>query len=198
MLLRKIALTGILLSISTQTAWSQEQGQNLTNLRNAGGFSCEEVVPVLTTSGRQLEKTAFLQWTAGYTTAAARSNSLVDIFPLADTWELVRMIALICNEAPDISYESATRTALGRLRPFWVHEQSEIIVLNDPGGRQVEMYQSVVAPLQERLSSLGFNITVDGQFGDQTGNIIRQLNEQRGSQPWLTPDGELLYLLTLP
>lgn len=155
-------------------------------------------MPVLAAPGNQIEKTAFLQWTAAYATAAARSNSLIDIFPLADTSELVVMVSLICRESMSINYEAALRAALGRLQNYWIRESTDVVTLNDPGGRQVILFVEAIRQMQIDLNRLGSNIPVDQVYGNQTGNAVRQLNESRGAAPWLTPDGSLLYILTRP
>jgi hypothetical protein len=170
----------------------------VVNVRNAGAFTCEEVLPALAAPGREIEKTAFLQWTAAYATAAARSNGLIDVFPLADTVELVRMTSMLCRESPSASYETALRTAIGRLRPYWVRQQPQFLTLNDPGGRTVGIYAEAVAQLQRDLVRMGARITVDGAYGNQTGSAVQALNRARGATPWMTPDGEVLYLLTRP
>lgn len=172
--------------------------QQIVNVRNAGAFSCEEVLSSLQASGREIEKTAFLQWTAAYATAASRSNGLIDVFPIGDTWELLSMTALVCRENPQLNYESALRTAIFRLQPYWVRTSSDFVTLTDPLGRTVQYYVEGVRPLQEALIRLGGQIQADGAYGNQTGNTIRRLNEARGSTAWMTPDGELLYQLTIP
>ena len=190
-----LAVCLMITSVNPSIAQSNEQ---IVNVRNAGAFTCEETLPALSSPGREIEKTAFLQWTAAYVTAASRSNSLIDAFPLANTNELVLMTSLVCRENLTITYETALRTAIGRLRNYWVRQSPEAITLNDPGGRTVLFYAEAVAQLQRDLQSLGANISVDGVYGNQTGNAVRALNEARGSAPWLTPDGALLYTLTRP
>jgi hypothetical protein len=168
------------------------------NVRNAGAFTCEEVLPALSSPGREIEKTAFLQWTAAYATAASRSNSLIDVFPLGNTYELVVMTSLICRENLTSTYETALRAAIGRLRNYWIRQSPEVMTLNDPGGRTVLFYAEAVQQLQQDLQGVGARLIVDGAYGNQTGNAIRELNEARGLAPWLTPDGALLYMLTRP
>ena len=175
-----------------------QNNEQIVNVRNAGAFTCEETLPALSSPGREIEKTAFLQWTAAYVTAASRSNSLIDVFPLANTGELVLMTSLVCRENLTVSYETALRAAIGRLQNYWVRQSPEVITLNDPGGRTVLFYAEAVTQLQQDLQSSGASISVDGAYGNQTGNAIRELNNARGLAPWLTPDGTLLYLLTMP
>lgn len=191
------ALSTYLVVASFDPAVAQNNEQTV-NVRNAGSFKCEEVLPALSSPGRQIEKTAFLQWTAAYATAASRSNSLIDVFPLGDTNELVVMTSLVCREALTVTYETALRTTIGRLQNYWVQQSAEVITLNDPGGRTVLFYAEAVAQLQRDLESIGANISADGVYGNQTGNAVRAVNEANGLGPWLTPDGTLLYMLTRP
>lgn len=187
----------ILLSINISFASAQTEDR-IVNVRNAGAFTCEEVLPALSAPGRQIEKTAFLQWTAAYATAASRSNSLIDVFPIGDTSELVLMTSLVCQENMSVSYETALRTTIGRLRNYWVRESPEVVNLNDPAGRTVSMFAEAVPQLQQNLGRFGASITIDGVYGNQTGNAVRELNTSRGLSPWMTPDGTILYILTRP
>lgn len=166
------------------------------NVRNAGAFTCQQFQPIVRSEQRQLEKTAFLQWAAGYATAAARSNSLIDVFPIGDTWELIVMVNLICSEDNSITFEAALLDAIGRLRPFWIRQKTKILELNDPIGRTVQFYEEATLPLQKALNSAGAKINADGAYGNQTAQAIRAINSSRGAVNWLTPDGELLYLIT--
>ena len=175
-----------------------QRNEQTVNVRNAGAFTCEEVIPALSSRGREIEKTAFLQWTAAYATAASRFNGLIDVFPLASTNELVLMTSLVCRENLTVSYETALRATIGRLRDYWIRQSPEFITLNDPGGRTVLFYTEAVMQVQRDLQSIGSGITVDGVYGNQTGNAIRELNEARGLPLWLTPDGTLFYILTRP
>lgn len=181
--------------LNLATAQSNEQ---IVNVRNAGAFTCEETLPALAAPGREVEKTAFLQWTAAYITAASRANGSIDVFPIADTKELVLMTSLVCRENLAITYETALRTAIGRLRDYWVRQSPEFITLNDPGGRTVLFYAEAIPQLQRDLQNIGARISVDGAYGNETGNAIRELNEARGLPLWLTPDGTLFYMLTVP
>lgn len=178
-------------------AFSQTANSSI-NVRNAGSFECRQFLPVMRQQGREVEKTAFLNWTAAYATAASRSNSLIDVFPIGDTWELLIMVSLICTENEAAIFETALRTSLRRLQPYWVRSSPRFHELNDPQGRTILYYTEAVQPLQEALNRYGADIDMDGVYGNQTGNAIRRLNEARGSQAWMTPDGELLYQLTRP
>lgn len=175
-----------------------QEEQTIINIRNAGGFQCSQFLGVMRQDNNPIEKTAFLQWTAAYTTAFSRSNALIDAFPIVDTAELLIMTGLACLENENVVFEVALRTVLSRLEPFWIRRSPEIINLTDPLGRNVEFFSEATEAFQEALNRFGAAITVDGAFGNQTGNAVRRLNEARGSTPWLTPDGELLYQLTRP
>ncbi|TQM89906.1 peptidoglycan-binding domain-containing protein [Roseinatronobacter monicus] len=196
-MIRILSLTAATFVLFTVQAIGQTPGQPV-NIRNAGAFTCQEFQPVVRHEQRQLEKTAFLQWTAAYATAAARSNSLIDVFPIGDTWELLAMVNFICDENNTVKFETALLEAIGRLRPFWVRNSPAVTTLEDPNGRSVQFYSEASTALQTALNRFGAGLQVDGAFGNQTANAIRAINQRRGAQPWLTPDGELLYLLTRP
>lgn len=178
-------------------ALSQVQ-EKPVNVRNAGSFECGRFLPVIRQQGREVEKTAFLNWAAAYATAAARANSLIDVFPIGDSWEFLIMVSLVCTENEEATFETALRTAMRRLQPYWVRTSPSFVVLNDPQGRTVKYYTEAVQALQKALNRYGADIAADGAYGNQTGNAIRRVNEARGTKAWMTPDGELLYQLTRP
>lgn len=180
------------------TALLAQETLNLTNVRNAGAFLCADFLPVTKQAGRQVEKTAFLNWAAAYSTAASRANGLVDMYPIGDTWELLKTTSLVCREDETQSFEKALQITLNRMRPFWVRKDSHVTTLTDPSGRTIQLYTTAVSVLQEHLNRYGAGISVDGAYGNQTGNAILRLNKARGAQAWMTPDGELLYQLTRP
>ncbi|MFV0360570.1 hypothetical protein [Tropicimonas sp.] len=184
-----------LLGITALGAEAQDDGK-IVNVRNAGAFACEDVIKIVEGPELQLEKTAFMQWTAAYVTAASRSNSLIDVFPIGDTWELVRMTRLVCYENKSFEYELALRIAIGRLRPFWISDRPDILTLGDPNGREIQFYVEAVPALQRALKDKGAVVLADGKFGNQTGRAIHDMNAARGYEPWSTPDGDLLYHLT--
>lgn len=180
------------------TPASAPQAQTIINIRNAGGTVCATFLNSVRGEQNTANESAFLQWAAAYSTAFSRERSLIDAFPIIDTKELVVMTALVCLEEDGARFEVALRTALLRLEPFWIRRSPEILTLNDPSGRSVEFFAEATRALQETLNEFGAGIPVDGQYGNQTGNAIKRLNEARGSTPWLTPDGEFLYQLTKP
>ncbi len=192
----RAALLAVSLGILLAGGAPAQQGEQVVNVRNVGAFSCDDFIVIVEAPDLQLEKTAFMQWTAAYATAAARSNSLIDVFPLGDTWELVRMTRLVCLESRSANYETALRMAIGRLRPFWITSQTDVLNLEDPEGREVQFYQEAVLPLQAALKKQGLALAADGVFGNQTGGAIQAVNRAQGRQRWSTPDGDLLYQLT--
>jgi hypothetical protein len=168
---------------------ASSQTNDLTNIRNAGAFKCSQIIPLLESAGRELEKTAFLQWTAGFSTAASKSNSLM---------EMVKMTALVCKENLEQTYESALRSTIGRLRPFWISDDPRVLSITTPSGGKVEMFAAATQPLQTILSANGITISVDGVYGNQTGNALLQYGASKGVTPRQELNGEYLYLLTRP
>lgn len=190
--------SAILIAVALPTLAVSQDTTKPTNVRNAGSFLCSDFLPVVRQQGRQVEKTAFLNWAAAYSTAASRSNGVIDMYPLGDTWELLRTVSLICSEDEAQNFEKAVQTTLNRMRPFWVRSDSRTMSLVDPQGRTILLYAEAVRPLQEILNEYGAGLTPDGAFGNQTGSAILRLNQARGAQAWMTPDGELLYQITRP
>ncbi|WP_157057583.1 peptidoglycan-binding protein [Loktanella sp. 3ANDIMAR09] len=174
------------------------QTNEFTNIRNAGAFPCEDVVNSLQSPGNETEKTAFLQWTAGFSTAASRANSLTDVFPITDTWTMLEMVALVCNEDSSSTFEAAVRLTIARLRPYWVRDETAIFRLSDPSGKTVQIYGAVIPRIQQKLRDIGFQLEADGIFGNQTGNALRLLGEKSGIEPLMVPTGKYWYILTRP
>ena len=174
----------------------QSQESDLTNIRNAGAFTCSQVVPILSNPGNEIEKTAFLQWTAGFSTAASRANRLTDVFPITDTWTMLQMVVRVCKENDAVNFETALRLTISRLSDFWIRDEVDLVTLNDPSGASLTMYNAAIQPLQQRLQSLGVAIDVDGVYGNQTGRAISRINSELGLGSLLIPDGNFWYFLT--
>jgi hypothetical protein len=194
----KSTLLVLTLLVQSSTGLMAQETPRPNNVRNAGAFLCSAFLPVVRQPGREVEKTAFLNWAAAYTTAASRSNGMIDMFPIGDTWELLRTISLVCVEDETQSFEKALQVTLSRMRPFWVRQDSGVISLSDPSGRTIQFFTEAVPALQEALNQYGANVSIDGEYGNQTGNAILRINQARGAQGWMTPDGELLYQITRP
>jgi len=183
--------------VSSTTAVLAQEQRNPLNVRNAGVSTCKQFLDTFSQPKLEITKTAFLQWIAGYSTAASRASNVVDVFPINDTMELISYVALVCRESPQATLETAAFQGLTRLRPFWVRESPNRLTLtwND---RKTEFYEAAVRPLQEELVQAGFEISVDGAYGNQTGNAVQSLSRQIGLQPTPFPTGALLYALTRP
>ena len=167
------------------------------HVRNAGAVPCERIAAITGAPGNEVDKTAILHWMGGYATASASTRGVIDVFPLADTGELVQMAVLICGEAPGALLRVAAETAVLRLEPYWVRDSAETVRIDDGTGVTV-MFRAAVQPLQRALAARGAAVTVDGAYGPQTGAAIRQLSVQAGLPPVQRPSGVLLYLLTRP
>lgn len=191
----KTLLFAITLSLLPVLALAQNETP--LNVRNAGAASCANFAAAFSESGNALDKTAYMQWVAGYSAAAARSSGVVDIFPILDTLELVQMVIFVCNENQEWNLEFAVFQTVVRLRPFWVRESANVLTLNWEES-QARFFEASVPALQEALNSLGANITVDGVYGNQTGAALTQLSTQSGLPPSPLPTGATLYLLTRP
>lgn len=185
-----------LFAMAATPSLAQEQ-QNPLSVRNAGAGTCEQFVQVFSKPGEELTKTAFLQWIAGYTTAAARASNVVDVFPINDTMQLVQFVTLLCGEDPQRTLEAAVFESVTRLRPFWVSERPNRLTLTW-NGRRTQYYEAAVRPLQEALVRLGFDIAVDGAYGNQTGAAIESIAQQIGIEAAPFPSGALLYVITRP
>ncbi|WP_372605614.1 hypothetical protein [Actibacterium sp.] len=166
-------------------------------VRNAGAQSCDDLRKVYTQQGFVNEKTAFLQWMAGYVTAVARLNSVIDVFPIKDSTQMVQMVILVCGERPQLTVESAVLETAARLRPYWVKGSANVLTLSS-NETKVGYYEASVKPLQQALKDAGAPVVVDGAYGNQTGNALSRLSVGAGLPPTLVPNGTLLYLLTRP
>jgi hypothetical protein len=60
------------------------------------------------------------------------------------------------------------------------------------------MFAAATQPLQTILSANGITISVDGVYGNQTGNALLQYGASKGVTPRQELNGEYLYLLTRP
>ena len=167
------------------------------NVRNAGAVTCAQFAQIFSATGSEFDRTAILQWVAGFSTAVSDDRNIVDVFPLVDTLEFVRYIALVCGESDQASLRDAVIVSINRLEPFWVRSRTDTVEIQN-GAVRLAILAEVVAPLQTRLTQLGFPVAVDGVYGTGTGTALNNLLTSLGVAPSLLPDGRALYVLTRP
>lgn len=167
------------------------------NVRNAGAVTCAQFAQIFSANGSELDKTAVLQWVAGFSTAVSGVRNIVDVFPLVDTLEFVRYIALVCGESDQALLRDAVIVSINRLEPFWIRSRTDTVEIQS-GAVRVAILAEAVAPLQTRLTQLGFPVAVDGVYGSGTGTALNNLLTSLGVAPSLLPDGRALYVLTRP
>ena len=167
------------------------------NVRNAGAVTCAQFAQIFSATGSETDKTAILQWVAGFSTAVSGDRSIVDVFPLVDTLEFVRYIAFVCGENDQASLRDAVIVSINRLEPFWVRQRTDTVELQN-GVVKLALLAEAVTPLQARLTQLGFPVPVDGVYGSGTGTALNNLLTSLGTAPSLIPDGRALYVLTRP
>jgi hypothetical protein len=167
------------------------------NVRNAGAVTCAQFAQIFSATGSELDKTAILQWVAGFSTAVSGVRNIVDVFPLVDTLEFVRYIALVCGESDQALLRDAVIVSINRLEPFWIRSRTDTVEIQS-GAVRVAILAEAVAPLQTRLTQLGFPVAVDGVYGSGTGTALNNLLTSLGVAPSLLPDGRALYVLTRP
>lgn len=190
----RVLLLIFALLISPQMATAQ---QDLLNVKNAGAATCKNFISVFSSQGNQLNKTAYMQWIAAYSTAVARMHNVVDVFPIKNSFELLQMVVFVCNEKPDNILETAVRVTILRLQPFWVRGDAAIINLKN-SGKEVKYFSASVRPLQQAIKSRGVQITIDGSYGNQTGAGITVISKAAGLPASPLPTAALLYLFTRP
>ncbi len=167
------------------------------NVRNAGAVTCAQFAQIFSATGSEFDRTAILQWVAGFSTAVSDDRNIVDVFPLVDTLEFVRYIALVCGESDQALLRDAVIVSINRLEPFWVRSRTDTVEIQN-GAVRLAILAEVVAPLQTRLTQLGFPVAVDGVYGSGTGTALNNLLTSLGVAPSLLPDGRALYVLTRP
>jgi hypothetical protein len=167
------------------------------NVRNAGAVSCAQFAQIFSADGSEVDKTAILQWVAGFSTAVSGDRNIVDVFPVVDTLEFVRFIAFVCGENDQASLRDAVIVSINRLEPFWIRSRTDTVEIQN-GDAKVAFIAEAVAPLQQRLTDLGFPVTVDGMYGSGTATALNNFLAGLGVAPTLIPDGRALYVLTRP
>jgi hypothetical protein len=167
------------------------------NVRNAGAVTCAQFAQIFSATGSEVDKTAILQWVAGFSTAVSGDRNIVDVFPLVDTMEFVRYIALVCGENDQALLRDAVIVSINRLEPFWIRSRTDTVEIKN-GEVTLAFLAEAVTPLQTRLTQLGFPVAVDGVYGSGTGTALNNLLTSLGVAPSLLPDGRALYVLTRP
>ena len=167
------------------------------NVRNAGAVTCAQFAQIFSATGSEFDRTAILQWVAGFSTAVSDDRNIVDVFPLVDTLEFVRYIALVCGESDQALLRDAVIVSINRLEPFWVRSRTDTVEIQN-GDVTLALLAEAVTPLQTRLTALGFPVAIDGVYGSGTGTALNNLLTSLGVAPSLLPDGRVLYVLTRP
>jgi hypothetical protein len=167
------------------------------NVRNAGAVTCAQFAQIFSATGSELDKTAILQWVAGFSTAVSGVRNIVDVFPVVDTLEFLRYVALVCGENDRALLRDAVIVSINRLEPFWIRSRTDTVEINN-GEVTLAFLAEAVAPLQTRLTQLGFPVAIDGVYGSGTGTALNNLLTSLGVAPSLLPDGRALYVLTRP
>jgi hypothetical protein len=191
------------LQLSVPSAMAQEADAEQTpapapiNVRNAGALSCANLGQIFSQPGGETDKTAVLQWIAGFTTAVSTDRQIVDVVPFVDTLQFVQYVALVCGESPQAQLRDAVIVSINRLEPFWVRQRTDVIEIQD-GAARLAFLAEAVAPVQRRLGEFGFAVEVDGVYGSGTGTALSNFMTSQGVQPSLIPDGRALYVLTRP
>jgi len=171
--------------------------ENGLHIRNAGAAECSRVSSIYGAAGSETDKAAILNWIAGYTNAQSEAQGIIDIFPLVDSEELVQMVVLVCGENPSVRLQNATKTTIERLRPLWIIKNAAITRIDDGTG-VTRMFSAAIRPLQRLLTDKGISISIDGQYGPQTGEAIQAIMASLGLQAIKRPNGIILYTITLP
>ena len=195
---RNLVISWILFGVMLSSATGSVADETPVNLRNAGGAKCSDLITAFEGNSGG-DQTAYLQWAAGYATAVAQSNNVIDVYPLSETRGLVEMALLICRE-PHFSesrYQTALLTAIARLKPFWARNPS-IVTITNSENLSISIYQDAVKPLQQALIGLGVQMPADGNFGAITGRAFTELQKLIGLPETSLPNGISLYALTKP
>ncbi|MDQ2067763.1 peptidoglycan-binding domain-containing protein [Xinfangfangia sp. CPCC 101601] len=178
-------------------AFAQDNDKPVT-VKGAGGAPCAEAIRVFGPTGTDHDRGFYLQWVNGFSVGVALAHEVVDVSPTGDPGDLVKIALLICEEAnfAEGIWHSAVATAIGRMRPYWSNDPTRVSVTYE--SNSYWFYQDVVMQLQTDLNLLGYNLTVDGNFGGQTGAAIADIQSQINIPNMPVPTGPLFYAMTRP
>jgi hypothetical protein len=194
---RSLTAAAVISMITLFSAFPARSQESALHIRNAGGADCGRVTSAYEAAGSDIEKTAILNWITGYTTSQSAALDIIDVFPLADSGELVQMVILVCSEGSSARLRDAIAVAIERLRPLWVSGSADTRRIDDGTGVTV-IFSAAVEPLQRLLAARGASISIDGEYGGQTGTAVQTLTRNAGLPPIQRPTGVVLYLLTRP
>lgn len=167
-------------------------------VKGAGGAPCREALRVYGPTGSQEDRGLYLQWVTGLSVGAALANQIVDVSPTGEIMDLVQVALLVCQEPEyeDSIWYKATSVAIGRLRPYWARSPERVNISHQGGSHWI--YKDSVKQLQGDLGKLGYELKVDGSFGEQTGAAVAAVQEKINIANNPIPTGALFYGLTRP
>lgn len=194
----KIPSFCLFLALSFSAPVFAQSEDSPVTIKGAGGAPCAEAVRVFGPSGTPEDRGLYLQWATGLSVGAALSNQIVDVSPTGEIMDLVHIALLVCQEPAHAEdrWFNAVSTAIGRVRPYWAKQPARVSITYE--GATHWIYEDSIRQLQTDLGKLGYQVTVDGKFGNNTGAAIAAVQETIGIPNKPVPTGMLFYGLTRP
>lgn len=186
-------LTGSLLLIAPLQAADTEGNYAI---RGAGSFTCERYMTAVDSQSDDVRQ--FVRWMEGYATALNRLQpDTFDVSPLLETTAMANLILTVCQQIPEMAFETAVAQSLSSLAPLRERAESDTRTLTH-NDLSVPVRQETLRRVQQALRSLGhYTSTVDGLYGPGTRRAITTFQENAGLTVTGLPDPDTLLVLLL-
>ncbi len=182
--------------LSTSSGFAASKAGNFA-VKGIGSDRCSSYVKAAEAKSPLLD--VFAGWIEGHLTATNLYRpDTFDIAPWQATRLLMALIYAHCQNNPDQRLYEAVQNLEAVLARSRLATKSEVVEIDEGGGRKLALYHEIVKRAQQALIDRGFlEGRADGKFGPKTRAALEAFQEKEGLKKTGVPDQETLYKLLL-
>jgi hypothetical protein len=165
-------------------------------VRGVGASNCQQLVSIIDESKDEIRNEAvmlYTSWLNGYLSFVNRvEQDTYDVIPLADSTQLLSIIANQCRANPDALVESVSAQIIGSLSQAKIPAESPLVTV-ETNDLKVQLRQSVIVALQQKLIDLEYlNGVADGHFGPKSQKALKAFQKSENLNETGFPDTDTL------
>lgn len=166
-------------------------------VKGIGSDRCADYVKAAEAKSPLLD--VFAGWIEGHLTATNLYRpDTFDIAPWQTTRLLMALIYAHCQNNPEQRLYAAVRNLEAVLAKSRLTAKSEVVEIDEGGGRKLPIYHEILKRAQQALIQRGFlEGRADGRFGPKTKAALEAFQEKEGLKKTGVPDQETLFKLLL-
>jgi len=171
------------------------------SVRSLGLQKCSSFLEMIQSAENRTSAVLYSQWMAGYITAKNSTLGVLDVFPIRDPLdEWVRFVTLVCMSNQDKPIVEVMEGGIKALEPYWTRAEGNSELVNVKSGESsMNVYVDYLKSSQEFLSERGYDLEVDGVFGEQTQAAFAKYKKDNGIVGPELPDSFfLIFVLAQP